>query len=377
MEGLRGVAALLVLLVHFHSLFIPFAGGTETVRSVSLFLSTIGHTGVDLFFVLSGYLMYGVMLRADFRLLPYLRRRAARLYPVFLAVFICYIALSYVFPEKSKLPAWPWDVALYLCANLLMLPGILPIQPMITQAWSLSYEWLFYLAGPLVVLVTGLRHRPWQARVILLLGLAAGYLALCALRLALHPRMTMFLAGCVLWEAARNGLLVRFLSRWGEGLAVAAFLANLALIGWLVADPNRPVAVFHVNPGYYTGLFFFTSFWFVGYGLFYRGWLARFFSLDPLRWAGNISYSYYLVHGMVLHGLRLAARMVLPADAATPWLYALLFAVALAATLTAGAVFYLLFEKPFLHVPAARPADGRVGYYGLDTIPTSPKAIKE
>lgn len=377
MEGLRGVAALMVLLVHFHSLFFSFAGGVEPAHSVSLFLSTIGHTGVDLFFVLSGYLMYGVMLRSDFRLLPYLRRRAERLYPVFLAVFICYVLLSFVFPDKSKLPAGGRELALYLLTNLLMLPGILPIEPMITQAWSLSYEWLFYLAGPLVVMGTGLRQRRWQVRMLVLLALAAGYLTLCALRFAAHPRMIMFLAGCLLWEAARNGQLERFLSRRGEFLAVTAFLANLALIGWIVPDPLQPIPVFHVRPGSYTGLFFLASFWFVAYGLFYKGWLAQFFSLDPLRWAGNISYSYYLVHGMALHGLRRMVPLFLPEDAGSAWLYVLLFAVALVVTLIAGAVFYLLFEKPFLHISANRTAGSRVGYYRLDGVTAPPNAVKE
>ena len=374
MEGLRGIAALMVLLVHFHTLFAEFTSADSWIFPVSLFLSSIGHTGVDLFFVLSGYLMYGVMLKKDFRYLPYLYRRAKRLYPVFLAVFTIYVFLSYQFPQKSKLPDHASDLMVYLGANLLMLPGIFPIVPMITAAWSLSYEWCFYITGPLMVLVFGLRNWSWRGRVLALLGFTILYLSFCYLGYIAHPRLAMFLAGCLLWECVKSGLLAGFLSPWGEWIAITAFLLSLTQIGSMVALPGKPMAVFAVGPGSYTGLLFITSFWFVGYALFHPGWLARLCSVDPLRWTGNISYSYYLAHGMVLHGIQMAVRMILHAVPVppSPGLYALLFLVALCGTLVVGAVFYLLFERPFLHPaavhappprPASAPATDTIAHY--------------
>jgi exopolysaccharide production protein ExoZ len=58
MEGLRGIAVLLVFFVHADTLFSPLLDPGSIGRRVSWFLSINGHSGVDMFFVLSGYLIY-------------------------------------------------------------------------------------------------------------------------------------------------------------------------------------------------------------------------------------------------------------------------------------------------------------------------------
>ena len=62
----------------------------------------------------------------------------------------------------SKLPQGAGAVVAYLLANLLLLPGLFPIEPLITVAWSLSYEFAYYLALPLLVAGTGMRD--WEPR---------------------------------------------------------------------------------------------------------------------------------------------------------------------------------------------------------------------
>lgn len=357
MEGLRGVAALLVLLVHYHSLFLPFSGGADWLRNASLFAASIGHTGVDLFFILSGYLIYGVMLKNSFRFPPYLARRARRLYPVFLGVFSAYILLSYLFPEKSKLPAGGGDLAVYLLQNLLMLPGILRVTPMITPAWSLSYEWLFYLLGPAVVWGTGMPRWAPRRRVLLLLGIAGAHLGLCALGVADHPRMAVFVAGCLLWEAVQTSPRMWLPATW-EPAALTGYLTSLGIIGWMISSSKDPIVVSVASPASYSGLLLFSGFWFVAYSLFHQGLLARFFSLDILRWMGNISYSYYLVHGLVLHGLKMILGKAVTAAGIepSPALYVALFPVALAVTVVAGAMLFIALERPVLYTkPAAAP----------------------
>ena len=99
MEGARGVAVALVFLVHYHAAFALWAPATTLTGSISQFLWTIGHSGVDLFFVLSGYLIYGAALKPSLHYGRFMKRRIHRIYPTFLVVLALYIALSFVFPS--------------------------------------------------------------------------------------------------------------------------------------------------------------------------------------------------------------------------------------------------------------------------------------
>ena len=344
MEGLRGLAALLVLFVHFHVLMKSFVRPGAWGPPTTLFLASLGQTGVDLFFVLSGFLMYGVMLKPSFRYVPYLIRRLQRLYPVFLGVFACYLILSHFFPESSKLPQT--GTVTYLLVNLFMLPGMYPVPPMITVAWSLSYEWFFYLSAPLVVLGFGLRSCSRLQRCIFLLLLAGLHLGLCIGGYSGHPRLVMFIAGCLLLEGANGGWWKGELVTKGEWLAIGAVLLNWAQIGWggVVIDNS---ALFAGNAGSASAALFVTNFWFIGYALCFRGWLARLLSLAPLRWLGNISYSYYLAHGMTLHGLQRLLVKVHVSSISTG-AYAVLFLVSLIVTFAVAVLFYVTLERPFL-----------------------------
>src|SRR5207245_126026 len=63
MEGTRGVAVLLVFCVHYNALFQGYLASGSWPLAVSRYIGTAGHAGVDLFFVLSGFLIYGATIR--------------------------------------------------------------------------------------------------------------------------------------------------------------------------------------------------------------------------------------------------------------------------------------------------------------------------
>lgn len=75
MEGLRGFAVALVFLVHYHTLFIPWVSTGSVTVTVSTFLRSIGHSGVDLFFILSGYLIYGAVIKKNIDYPKFMLRR--------------------------------------------------------------------------------------------------------------------------------------------------------------------------------------------------------------------------------------------------------------------------------------------------------------
>ena len=122
-------------------------------------LQSIGHAGVDLFFVLSGYLISGAMIHRHRPFLDFMGKRISRIYPTFLAVFILYFLLSYLFPERSKMPVNVEAAGVYLLQNLFFLPGMIDVEPMTVVSWSLSNEFFFYLTIPALVAGLKLRER--------------------------------------------------------------------------------------------------------------------------------------------------------------------------------------------------------------------------
>lgn len=341
MEGLRGLAVLLVFLVHYASLVKPWVSGQVLATQVLEGVHAIGNVGVDLFFVLSGFLIYGSLLVARQPLLGYLRRRVRRIYPAFLAVFALYLLLSIALRRTEPMPAEAGAAALYIAQNLLLLPGLLPIKPLITVAWSLSYEFFFYLLMPLVIALFSLRERSrgWRIgfvgclTIVALLGFAAW---------GGPVRMAMFLAGMLLHE----------LLGAGRGLsALAGTLAGaFALAVPLVDMPGPALQAVRV------GLIY------VGFlGLCLAAFrqpghvLGRALSWGPLRWMGNISYSYYLLHGLALQVFFAGLQRLMPSGDGL--LVTALLVPAWLATLPPCLALYLLIERPLSLAP--KPAAAR------------------
>ena len=344
MEGLRGLAGLLTFFVHYASLLVPWLPAATPAAGVSKALHDVGNSGVDLFFVLSGYLIYGMLLARPQPFARFMARRIQRIYPAFLAVFALYVVLSFVFPAENKIPA-PWTAgASYLLANLLLLPGVFAIEPLITVAWSLSYEMFFYLVIPLVVAAFGLRARTRAWRVTFF----AAVLLAASLGIALlggHHRMLLFGAGILLYEA----LPAREVPTPASGIGLTGLCVALAAALLVVSGAPAKVLQNLVQAG---GFFLLCLCCFRAQD----GWLARAFSWTPIRWIGNMSYSYYLLNGLVLKGASVALPRVLPAGFQSGALWPALLLPMVAATLLVSAVFFLAVERP---LSLARHAPGR------------------
>lgn len=338
MEGLRGFAVLLVFFVHYADLVHPWIADNDALLAFADALATIGNSGVDLFFVLSGYVIYGSLLAKYQSFVPFLARRIERIYPTFTTVFALYFALSFAFPAENKIPESAGDGALYLLQNFLLLPGLLPIQPMITVAWSLSYELFYYIAIPVLVAACNLRRRRSSWRVLLFLGLAAIFATYTAYNGG-PVRLLMFVAGIVLFEAVNHSRL-RFSSLVGLVALTAGLLSMLLPVS---GDAGTTLKV---------GILF-VAFFVLCLACFRtpHAWLPRAFAWTPLRWLGNMSYSYYLLHGLALKGAFLALSKVLPPTGQQSALFWLLLLPMLALTLLASALLFLLIERPFSLAP--------------------------
>lgn len=337
MEGLRGLAVLLVFFVHYVTLIEPWVPNTGAAWSIATATRWAGNSGVDLFFVLSGFLIYGTLIGKRRPLLPYLRRRIERIYPAFMCLLAVYMLLSFVLPGESKFPPGFGPGTRYLLANILLLPGLTAIEPIITVAWSLSYEFFYYLIIPLIIGVLGLRAWPAQRRVILWVALAVcGFVYVW--NFGGYVRLLMFVSGILLHDTLRS-IPTRHADWLGLGGLVGALVLITVIAELGLSPPLRFVVLF-------------AAFYALCYGSFAAlGLTARLFSWTPLRWLGNMSYSYYLSHGLALKALFMALGLVVLPQGNHPWLLLSLLPVAVAATLVVSGTLFILIEKPLSLAP--------------------------
>lgn len=372
LEGMRGFAAFLVFFVHIAALLRPYAQPHSALEKATQFTGSMGVTGVDVFFIISGFLMYGILMSKPIPIVPYLRRRVHRLYPVFLCVFAIYLVLSYLDPAKSRIPTGARAEVSYLLANLAMLPGIFAIKPMITVAWSLSYEWFFYLLLPFMIWALKFPRRTAKQRIMIVLSLCLAQFALCGVHLSARPRLIMFGVGICLWEIGTHWDLKRFLGYGGEAFAIVLAAASFGWVGLHVFQmdlmPSGRMSILLSD----TPILFFGLFPFALYSLYFNGVLNRFFSIGPLRWFGNISYSYYLIHGLTIHGVAIIANRVLGQHPISTVPFLTLLILSFAATLVSAVVLFEAIEKPL----SLKPAESRRKHppVGTDPIPASAKA---
>lgn len=333
MEGIRGFAVFLVFLVHFTTLVYPWLAHGTLTYTISESVRSVGNIGVDLFFVLSGFLIYGMIMRKETPFLIYLQRRLQRIYPTFIVVFVIYLLLSFAFPHQSKIPGDMWSGFIYIVENFLLLPGLFNIEPIITVAWSLSYEFLYYLIMPMVVFF--LRLKEWKPlyRVVLFVMLTVVMFWFFS-QYGGPLRLTIFIAGILLFEAMQRKNKLKLPPVGLVALMLAIFsvvgLKALGLVGWW-----NTVLI-------YILFFIFCFECFSSSGL--TRWL---FSGTYLRWLGNMSYSYYLIHGLSLKFIFLVVAFIYPPAGSDVVVFWVMLPIAFLWTLIPSTVLFLMVEKPY------------------------------
>lgn len=352
-EGVRGLAVAMVFLVHFDATFSRLLPPDGWARSASAFGSLIGYHGVNIFFVLSGFLIYRGVVRRDVGYLTFFGRRIRRIYPTFLVVFGIYLGLSLALPSYSKLPGeGRWQ---YVVANLLLLPGVFRLQPLVTVSWSLSYEIFFYLSLPLVVGL--LRMGTWQprARIAFFAAVPVMLFLFGPIRLHTLAGFLIFVPGMVLGDLAVSWGNRRKAPPRVEWLVIPAIL-GLTITGvWLEVVPADQVFPAWVADrlrgsnaairqmlliGGAAALLMWT-------GIRIDGIVGRILRWRPLRYLGNMSYSYYLFHGFTLNVIKFACDRLLPPSYTSTALVAAALPLSFVATVVASAALFLLVEKPF------------------------------
>ena len=363
LDGLRGIAIILVLLHHF-TYYRPTAGIDLLIGNVVSFF----WTGVDLFFVLSGFLITGILLDtrdSERYFTTFYARRTLRIFPLYyLVLFLAFVVLPR-FPAVHPVlvgqdqfpPQWPYwlYVTNFSIANGGWVHGWVDV------AWSLAIEEQFYLVWPLLIWVCPPRLFALLCAVILVAEPAARVFARAtdvpSLSIYVLPwfRLDGFAMGALLALAQRRGLLP-LLDRWVPIVVIAgvAGIIACAILGGHTWWWNRWMQQY----GY--SLIAITA------GAMLVGAInrpadsawPRMLSAGWLRAFGKYSYGLYLIHAPVMRAVR--EYVFDPGEyerlGIAPWNAQLLFYGA--ATAPAFALAWLswrLFEAPILRLKARFP----------------------
>jgi len=271
LDGLRGIAILLVISSHYTGE--PLGGGY----------------GVDLFFVLSGFLITTLLLEeraatGRVGLGSFYVRRARRLFPALAVVLCAYLVYNAILGRDAL--GTVADYGLYF-GNIYYVISHQPDNTGLGHLWSLAEEEQFYLVWPVLLLVLARVRRPayW---------IAALVLALVAYRSAL------------ILNGASMTRLYRAPDTHSEGLLLGAGLAFLRQQGFMAGEWAGKLGLALAIPAAVAGA------WKLGLPVFELGAvllvaaavgrteIARALSIRPLVWLGALSYSLYLWHFPVL-----------------------------------------------------------------------------
>jgi peptidoglycan/LPS O-acetylase OafA/YrhL len=361
LDGLRAIAFLMVFMQHY--LFLPW-----------------GWTGVNIFFVLSGFLITGILLDTrdtPFRVRNFYIRRTLRIFPLYYGIFIV-LLLSTPFMHwhwSALWLAWP----LYL-GNFLRflspasgvagstLQRIADAQPFnghgstlyLGHLWSLCVEEQFYLIWPWIIFsIRSRRALKWICISVIVIAPIARVLAA-----HLAPA----------WMIGRE-LTYRFTPFQLDSLLLGALLAIL----WRTVDRERLVhagqwllipllacAVFYLATTVHSRNFhaYVYPSWALTLGLSFinffaaslilcclrtSNWVARALQWSPLRWLGHISYGAYIFHDAI-HPRIAHITAHIPSTWVHTHFELAMASLALPVTIIMAMLSFYFFEKPFLNL---------------------------
>lgn len=331
-DGLRALAVLSVILFHINESILPG-----------------GFVGVDVFFVISGYLITrNIVSELDagrFSLIDFYRRRVKRIAPAMLLVVGSTVVLAQLLtiPEDAERTAesaiwsiaslanvyfWLFQDQSYFAQDSAELP--------LLHLWSLGVEEQFYLVWPVLLLVLSRSIKPKPIMIALCCAALLSYVIGDALfnwspsfvYYMLPTRAGELLIGAILAYSFARGYQIHFSRRQAESVG----FVGLALLGgsfFLLSEEQAFPGMRAIPPTLGAGLLILA-------GRVEANRVSRFLSVAPLVWVGLVSYSAYLWHWPLLAFLRYGIGEITPIIAGLVFILTFLLSTA----------SYYLVEQP-------------------------------
>lgn len=278
LDGLRAICILLVIFNHTRCNYPPFI---------------YGWVGVDIFFVLSGFLITTLLLReresyGNLSLKGFYTRRAFRILPVYFVVLAGYLVLIPLLRDWKR---WE-EMKLALPYLLTFTQEFRPAAAgnIYNQTWSLGFEEKFYLMWPLLVLIAF----PFRTRrIVIMIAAALPILLLPATTARSYGGLFLGALFGILLDKSSGEWLQSKVARVPAGLALAAVLATYLLAGYM---PSL-ILLFSLATSFFTAAL-----------VTHQGLLRKILEHPVMVLFGKRSYAMYLVHIVLLDGIEVAAK---------------------------------------------------------------------
>lgn len=316
LDGIRGMAILMVIICHTLGMF-KNVGGVygNSFQKFIFFVLGSGWLGVDLFFVLSGFLITGILINSRGEqnyFINFYARRTLRIFPIYylyitVVIFILPIFIPYM---RDQIHSYLGLYYLYLHNFVRIANGTLP-EYLFSHLWSLAVEEHFYLIWPLVVYMVNDR-KIFNVGLAVIVGAVlfrCYFIFISEFRLGAIDyyvyrltfcRADALMLGAMLAYAVKNELLSKFLQKYwmvffyGSGLASMILLVYAFLdgIGNMVDNSNKTVH----SIGFTLFSIFFTVLIYSLLNARQGSFLSRFFDNTMMRFFGKYSYAMYILH---------------------------------------------------------------------------------
>jgi len=311
--------------VAFHAWGVAPADFKVPESAIAFALSHGGH-GVDLFFVISGFIIFYATHRAPLTPAEFLRRRVERIVPLYFFAILAVTTLAVTLPATFGTP--DWYTLRHILKSLAFIAFTDGEMPVVYVGWSLEYEMYFYLA---VALLLALTRDAWRNIVMIFSALAlVGQVpgvnaALGNYAFFVDPMILEFVLGVIVGMLFANG-------RVDWPISVAVFCAIAVL---LVTDPTNRVVLSGIPAACLVATAAFVS----------RKRIDPSWPELALARLGDASYSIYLAQ---VQTVSLANAFIVGLSPSIPPL--LLVIVTTAIVVALGLLLNILVERPFLRL---------------------------
>lgn len=338
LDGIRGLAALMVLIFHFFSYPISTYFEAELFRK----LTVVGEHGVSLFFVLSGFVVTRILLKKKndkASLYSFYKNRILRIFPLYyFSLLVWYFVLPLALEEP--IPSFESQIPFYLyLQNFSWLTEWEQSGP--AHFWSLAVEEHFYLLWPILIILLGAKKLNYKIYVIVFLVLITKYFflinGLSINKLTFTRLDQIALGGVIAFYEVKNANVFSDV----KTIRILSILSVFSLLlgGYILFVQEEFFFYKELFKYNILALFFLCIIWIAAAKSSQKVWWNSLLMSRPFQLLGKVSYGIYVWHIFIL---------VLQQKFFISEIVYLDLSITIILTLSVSYISFLFIEKPFL-----------------------------